>query len=69
MVLFVWLLVDIHSGMDLLWSYDKILPRGMASGSKRHSMHHQVGTKYYEPFFNWWDDALEWYRGRNFKSA
>lgn len=57
---FVWLLVDIHSGMDQEWGYDKLLPRGWAAGSKRHSQHHQYGTKYYEPFFNWWDDALEW---------
>ncbi|KAL8959258.1 MAG: hypothetical protein Q9183_005666 [Haloplaca sp. 2 TL-2023] len=68
-VCFVWLLVDIHSGMDLPWSYDKILPRGWASGSRRHSHHHQVGSKYYEPFFNWWDDGLELWRARKFKSA
>ncbi|KAL8764546.1 MAG: hypothetical protein Q9209_007977 [Squamulea sp. 1 TL-2023] len=60
-VVFVWLLVDIHSGMDLEWGYDKILPKGWASGSKRHSVHHRVGNKYYEPFFNWWDDAYEWF--------
>ncbi|KAL8876305.1 MAG: hypothetical protein Q9198_005474 [Flavoplaca austrocitrina] len=59
-LIFVWLLVDIHSGMDLPWGYDKILPQGWASGSKRHSMHHRVGNRYYEPFFNWWDDAYEW---------
>lgn len=58
--MFVWLLVDIHSGMDQPWGYDKLLPRGWASGSKRHSVHHQFGQKYYEPFFNWWDDAYEW---------
>ncbi|KAI4190862.1 MAG: hypothetical protein LQ346_004836 [Caloplaca aetnensis] len=57
--LFVWLLVDIHSGMDLPWGYDKILPNGWAAGSKRHSMHHRFGNKYYEPFFNWWDNAYE----------
>lgn len=57
--MFVWLLVDIHSGMDQQWGYDKLLPRGWAAGSKRHSQHHQYGTKYYEPFFNWWDDSLE----------
>jgi len=56
---FVWLLVDIHSGMDQAWGYDKILPKGWAAGSKRHSAHHQYGQKYYEPFFNWWDDAYE----------
>ncbi|KAL8726437.1 MAG: hypothetical protein Q9166_006715 [cf. Caloplaca sp. 2 TL-2023] len=63
-VIFVWLLVDIHSGMDLEWGYDKILPAGWASGSKRHSVHHRVGTTFYEPFFNWWDDAYEWFRKR-----
>ncbi|KAL6721671.1 hypothetical protein ACLMJK_000775 [Lecanora helva] len=58
--MFVWLLVDIHSGIDQTWGYDKLLPEGWAAGSRRHSQHHQCGTKYYEPFFNWWDDALEW---------
>ncbi|KAL8910120.1 MAG: hypothetical protein Q9171_004581 [Xanthocarpia ochracea] len=58
--MFVWLLVDIHSGMDHPWGYDKILPQGWAAGSKRHAAHHQYGQKYYEPFFNWWDDAYEW---------
>ncbi|KAL9005228.1 MAG: hypothetical protein Q9188_001988 [Gyalolechia gomerana] len=59
-MVFVWLLVDIHSGMDLAWGYDKLLPEGWASGSKRHSVHHRLGSRYYEPFFNWWDDAYEW---------
>ncbi|KAG8531825.1 uncharacterized protein KY384_003461 [Bacidia gigantensis] len=58
--MFVWLLVDIHSGLDQAWGYDKLLPRGWAAGSKRHSHHHQYGTKFYEPFFNWWDDGLQW---------
>lgn len=58
--MFVWLLVEIHSGMDQPWGYDKILPQGWAAGSKRHAIHHQYGQKYYEPFFNWWDDAYEW---------
>ena len=57
--IFVWLLVEIHSGMDLEWGYDKLLPQGWAAGSKRHSQHHQVGTRYYAPFFNWWDNAYE----------
>ena len=62
--IFVFLLVDIHSGIDLPWGYDKILPEGWAAGSKRHSYHHQHGSKYYEPFFNWWDNAFAWYMGR-----
>ena len=63
--MFVWLLVDIHSGLDLPWSYDKLLPQGWAAGSKRHSYHHQHGSKYYEPFFNWWDDLYGWICVRN----
>ena len=62
--LFVWLLVDIHSGMDLACGYDKLLPNGWAAGSKRHSVHHKYGQKYYEPFFNWWDDLYEYMRKR-----
>lgn len=58
--IFVWLLADIHSGMDQVWGYDKILPKGWAASSKRHSAHHQYGQRHYEPFFNWWDDAYEW---------
>ena len=63
--MFVWLLVDIHSGLDQAWGYDKLLPAGWAAGSKRHSHHHQYGSKYYEPFFNWWDDALQYFSGGN----
>ena len=60
---FVWLLVDIHSGIDLPWGYDKILPEGWAAGSKRHSEHHQNGSRFYEPFFSWWDNAFARYMG------
>lgn len=61
--IFVWLLVEIHSGMGLEWGYDNLLPQGWAAGSKRHSQHHQTGTRYYAPFFNWWDNAFEWVAG------
>lgn len=67
--MFVWLLVDIHSGMDQEWGYDKLLPHGWAAGSKRHSQHHQYGTTYYEPFFNWWDDALIWITQRDYAKS
>ena len=58
--MFVWLLVDIHSGMDLPYGYDKLLPPGWAAGSRRHSVHHKYGQMYYEPFFCWWDDLHEY---------
>lgn len=56
--LFVSLLTDIHSGLDLPWAYDKILPRGWGAGSKRHSEHHEHGKKYCEPFFTICDEFL-----------
>ena len=67
--MFVWLLVDIHSGLDQEWGYDKLLPAQWAAGSRRHSHHHQYGTRYYEPFFNWWDNALEYLTKTDFGEA
>lgn len=56
---FLWLLVEIHSGLDLPAGYEKLLPRGWGAGAKRHAIHHRDGKAYYEPFFCWWDDLLE----------
>lgn len=53
--LFVWLLVEIHSGMDLPWAYDKILPSRWGGGARKHAAHHRDGSGGYEPFFEWWD--------------
>ncbi len=61
---FVYLLIEIHSGMDLAWGYDKIIPWGMGAGSRRHAVHHRVGKGSYAPFFCWWDNALAWVEGR-----
>lgn len=57
---FVYLLVEVHCGMDLAWGYDKIMPFGLGAGSKKHAVHHRVGEGHYEPFFCWWDDGLTW---------
>ena len=56
---FVYLLVEVHSGLDLPWAYDKILPSGWGAGSEKHAHHHRVGEGYYQPFFSWWDNLLE----------
>ncbi|KFX87951.1 hypothetical protein V490_07927 [Pseudogymnoascus sp. VKM F-3557] len=55
---FVYLLVEVHCGMDLEWGYDKIMPFGLGAGSKKHAVHHRVGEGHYQPFFCWWDDGL-----------
>jgi cholesterol 25-hydroxylase len=56
---FLWLLVEIHSGLDLPTGYEKLLPQGWGAGAMRHAIHHRDGNEYYEPFFCWWDDLLE----------
>ncbi|KAI4910068.1 hypothetical protein J4E90_007498 [Alternaria incomplexa] len=57
--IFVWLLVELHSGLDLPWGYDKILPKGWGGGARKHSLHHARGGGGYEPYFTWWDNLLE----------
>ncbi|KAG9237302.1 hypothetical protein BJ875DRAFT_164592 [Amylocarpus encephaloides] len=58
--LFVYLLVEVHCGMDLEWGYDKIMPFGLGAGSRKHAVHHRVGEGHYQQFFCWWDDGLVW---------
>jgi cholesterol 25-hydroxylase len=61
---FVYLLIEIHSGLDLPWGYDKIMPFGMGAGSTVHAMHHRIGEGAYAPFFCWWDKGYEWVMSR-----
>ncbi|KAK5074485.1 hypothetical protein LTR70_010199 [Exophiala xenobiotica] len=58
--LFVWLLVEIHSGLDLPWGYEKVLPRGWGGGARKHARHHAGGEGGLEPYFEWCDGALEY---------
>lgn len=61
---FVYLLVEVHSGLDLQWSYDKIMPFGMGAGSQVHAIHHRTGEGAFAPFFCWWDKGYEWLTSR-----
>jgi cholesterol 25-hydroxylase len=58
--IFVYLLVEIHSGIDLPWSYDKLMPAGWGAGAKTHAYHHRTGKGAFAPFFGWWDAGLKW---------
>jgi len=60
---FVWLLVEVHCGLDLEWGYHRILPRGWGAGSAAHARHHRTGEGGYQPFFAWWDGLVEWWGG------
>lgn len=66
---FVGLLIDVHSGLDLPWSYDKILPFGMGTGSRVHAIHHRTGESAFQPFFCWWDAGLEWIERKSGREA
>lgn len=59
-VLFVYLLMELHCGLDLEWGYEKILPKGWGAGSVKHASHHRHGNGLYEPFFCHWDNAWMW---------
>lgn len=60
---FVWLLVEIHSGMDLPWGYDKVLPKGWGGGARKHARHHDGGDGGLEPYFEWCDALWDRWRG------
>lgn len=61
--IFVWLLVELHSGLDLPWGYEKVLPKGWGGGARKHMAHHVGGGGGYEPYFTWWDNLFDWTRG------
>ena len=57
--IFVWLLVEIHSGLDLPWGYEKMLPSGWGGGARKHARHHRDGEGGFEPYFTWCDGAWQ----------
>jgi cholesterol 25-hydroxylase len=61
--IFVYLLVEVHSGLDMQWGYEKVLPGGWGAGSKVHAQHHRSGVGGLAPFFAWWDKGLERWDG------
>ena len=56
---FVWLLVELHCGMDVPWGYEKVLPKGWGGGARKHMRHHNKGDGGFEPFYCWWDGVWE----------
>lgn len=56
--LFVYLLIEVHCGMDLDWGYEKLMPSGWGAGPRIHAEHHRTGRGSYAPFFRWWDVGL-----------
>jgi cholesterol 25-hydroxylase len=53
--LFVGWLMYNHSGYDIPWMPDHLIPWGVASGSREHMAHHDHGKANYQPFFTYID--------------
>lgn len=61
--IFIYLLIEVHSGVEFDWQYDKILPPGWGAGTRKHATHHREGKRYYQPFFCWLDNLLDFWEG------
>ncbi|XP_062611732.1 cholesterol 25-hydroxylase-like isoform X2 [Saccostrea cucullata] len=57
--LFVWLLVENHTGYDMPFGLHRVIPFNLYGGSVKHYKHHMHGSKYYQPFFTYLDYFLE----------
>lgn len=58
--IFLSILVDNHSGYDLPWGLDKIVPFNLFGGCPKHFAHHDTGSGNYEPIFTYLDTMLNW---------
>eukprot|EP01090_Pellita_catalonica_P021113 TRINITY_DN7819_c0_g1_i1.p1 TRINITY_DN7819_c0_g1~~TRINITY_DN7819_c0_g1_i1.p1 ORF type:complete len:287 (-),score=0.26 TRINITY_DN7819_c0_g1_i1:233-1093(-) len=47
----LFLLGDNHSGYDIPWNYDKIIPFKIMGGSRAHLDHHLLNNTHFQPFF------------------
>ena len=54
-VIFIFLLVDSHSGFDFPFSYHRLVPFGWMGGSPAHYSHHCKNEAHYAPFFTHMD--------------
>ncbi|GFZ44396.1 hypothetical protein JCM24511_02118 [Saitozyma sp. JCM 24511] len=53
--IFLYLLVENHSGLDLPYGYHRILPSGWAAGPAEHAEHHRHGKANFQPYLTWED--------------
>jgi hypothetical protein len=69
-VVIVFLLAELHSGYDMPWSPQNVVPFGLVAGSRRHHAHHADGNVYYQKFLTYFDDAAGFtYRRRQGRDA
>ncbi|XP_033737748.1 LOW QUALITY PROTEIN: cholesterol 25-hydroxylase-like [Pecten maximus] len=58
---FIFLLVDNHTGYDLPFGIHRIVPFNLMGGPAAHMAHHFKGTTHYQPFFTYMDTLLDKY--------
>ena len=52
------MLVELHSGYDMPFSFQNIVPFGIMGGSRRHHEHHRSGRSFFAKFFTCWDELF-----------
>mmetsp|Transcript_7918 Transcript_7918/g.23862 ORF Transcript_7918/g.23862 Transcript_7918/m.23862 type:complete len:290 (+) Transcript_7918:1403-2272(+) len=54
----VYLLTELHSGYELPWMLQDVVPGGLWAGSRRHALHHRHGNVCFQKFFTYLDAAM-----------
>lgn len=57
-VVIVYLIAELHSGYDMPWMLQNVVPFGLWAGSRRHDYHHRCGKLYFQKFFTYLDNAM-----------
>ncbi|XP_052776806.1 cholesterol 25-hydroxylase-like protein isoform X2 [Mya arenaria] len=57
--IFIWILVDNHSGYDMPFGLHRLVPFRIVGGSVKHFQHHSYGSRCYEPIFTYLDKIHE----------
>lgn len=55
-IVIIFLITELHSGYDLPWMPQNVVPFGIFAGSRRHTQHHITGRAYYQKFFVYADN-------------
>ncbi|KAL3869749.1 hypothetical protein ACJMK2_042390 [Sinanodonta woodiana] len=57
--IFVFLLVDNHTGYDLPIGLHRLMPFDIIGGPVKHTAHHTQGSRFYQPFLTYLDKLLD----------
>eukprot|EP01059_Diplonema_ambulator_P025944 TRINITY_DN43074_c0_g1_i1.p1 TRINITY_DN43074_c0_g1~~TRINITY_DN43074_c0_g1_i1.p1 ORF type:complete len:308 (+),score=18.63 TRINITY_DN43074_c0_g1_i1:50-973(+) len=64
-IVIVYLLCELHSGWDLPWQMQHLVPCGIWGGSVQHTIHHTNPAVNYQKFFTYLDRTVLRGEGRN----